>query len=614
MKNNLLQNIFFISLIFFTSFLAFRQIFFSNSFVLGGEADYYFNFTQYSKTFLLPWLSKWGMGYYNPLIAGTGFNVFFLILMEKITSNNYLIINQLLFYFIVSLPAVSIFILLSFYKINKFVNYLISIFYIFNPFSIDYLHQLNQWTNVSLIFIPILFIIMTCKFKSNIMYFLILFIFFNLISFSFANPPTFLIYIIATAAYSFINSFNENKYDYRKNIFDLLIVLLALFLSNFYWIYNLIHNLATSGFAVTSYNQEYATGYLKTVLINSGPMVSKLFTFSHLSSDSVNHFTHYTKWFSSLYVKLFLSIFVVLIISINLLSSNIKFRLFAFFTLFFAFFTKGIYPPFSVFYFLLYKFFPYFNIFKTPTEKFGILFLVFFTICIGLFSKKFNRLYSLIVLVPLYCILIVIPFQKGFITGYSIPSPAVSKINSYLTIDRVIDLDKDFFETIKAIEGFHNNYRFLVLPGNYNYQIFVKINGKIYSGMDPLLNNTSKDFITFTHSAYNNAVIDIFDSINGYKYYKHSKKDKLFTVNDYKENVFEALGSNYIGYVVLFKNVYPIFGFYNNQEQLLLFNRNFSKDIVFENKYVKIYDLTANVISNDKVDILNQLKINYILQ
>ena len=92
--------------------MAFRQIFFSNSFVLGGEADYYFNFTQYNKTFLLPWLNKWGMGYYNPLIAGTGFNVFFLILMEKITSNNYLIINQLLFYFIVSLPAISIFILL----------------------------------------------------------------------------------------------------------------------------------------------------------------------------------------------------------------------------------------------------------------------------------------------------------------------------------------------------------------------------------------------------------------------------------------------------------------------------------------------------------------------
>ena len=579
------------------SFVAFRQSIFSDYFIIGGEANYFIDFNNYIEIFKYPWMFKWGMGYFNPLISGTGINVQILAILESLIHND-LIINHILFYLLFTLPALSMYIFLNYLKIDKLPNFLISIFYIYNPFSIDYLHQFNQWSNTSLIFIPLMFLILTIKYKNYLTLFLTTLIFFNLISFSFANPPTFIIYIIAIFVYLFFLSFKNKKFNYGFFLTTFFLSLLSIFISNFYWIYNLIISLNTSTFISSNYSQSFASDYLYSILKDGGPAMSKLFSFLHLGSDTPSNSTAYSIIFKSIYFKISMTFLFFIVIFINLFSKNIQSIQFAFLTVFFLFMSKGLYQPLSTLYLSLYKYLPLFSVFKTPQEKFGILYLIFFTISIAFFSRNIKIKYFYLIVLPIVFTLLYIPMTKGVITHY-----AMTQSNGVTTsVDRLIKLDDEFFESIEVINNLNNDKKVITLPGNYNYQIFVSFDERIYSGLDPFINNTNKDYVDFSQTVFNPYIRELYESF----------ESNIGLDDTYKFNIIKKLLVKNINYIILYKNVKNIFGFYNDSLSIEYFQRQFEEELYYENKHMLIYNISKHGSSKKPIFIKDNNLIEYL--
>ena len=74
--------------------------------------------------------------------------------------------------------------------------------------------------------------------------------------YSIQNPPTFLIYAIGATVYLFVINFTRDNFNFRKYLLSLIIIFLSLFISNFYWIYNLLINIFSSGIIDQMYSEE----------------------------------------------------------------------------------------------------------------------------------------------------------------------------------------------------------------------------------------------------------------------------------------------------------------------------------------------------------------------
>jgi hypothetical protein len=157
------------------------------------------------------------------------------------------------------------------------------------------------------------------------------------------------------------------------------------------------------------------------------------------------------------------------------------------------FLLKGAAPPLGTIYLFLFKNVPFFNIFKTPVEKFGLLYifllsiLLLFTI---LATKNHNHHKAGTIIFSGYLLFCTIPL----LIGEAIPE---------ISLDKRYTLSRKFKEKSshkifrKQINNEKLEYKILSLPGTGNYQVlFDSIEGKQYSGIDPLLPNTNKSIIT----------------------------------------------------------------------------------------------------------------------
>ena len=73
----------------------------------------------------------------------------------------------------------------------------------------------------------------------------------------------------------------------------------------------------------------------------------------------------------------------------------------------------------------------------------------------------------------------------------------------------------------------------------------MNINDSLYSGLDPILNNTNKDYVEFSHKVFNPSVEKIYSVF---------EKENLSN-DEYKENVIKTLFDKNICYIVIYKNV-----------------------------------------------------------
>ena len=135
---------------------------------------------------------------------------------------------------------------------------------------------------------------------------------------------------------------------------------------------------------------------------------------------------------------------------------------------------------------------PFFIIFKTPVEKFGLLYTFIFSLLLlfTFHSCKNLKIYPQVTLcLCFYLLFCGIPF----VTGKIIPDYYA---NPYGTVSKKYIDQPEYIVTRKSLNEDKLIYRVLSLPGRGNYQALLDSGEeKLYSGLDPVLLNTNKPIV-----------------------------------------------------------------------------------------------------------------------
>ncbi|MBI5873608.1 MAG: hypothetical protein HZB36_05640 [Candidatus Omnitrophica bacterium] len=182
---------------------------------------------------------------------------------------------------------------------------------------------------------------------------------------------------------------------------------------------------------------------------------------------------------------------------------------------------------------------PFFSVFKSPVEKWGVLLIFFFSLLLLL---SLNNLQSKRVKGCVFS------FFIGYLLFCSIPVFSASLIPDNSMSDGHVSCRKFFdkseyksFRREMALDPV--TYRILSLPGSLNYQVALDLgNDKYYTGMDPIVSNTGRQFIAAYSSNYISSFDVLFDNLS-------------------KEYFPEILKLYNIGKIVLNRDTIPWFGY-----------------------------------------------------
>ncbi len=463
--------------------------------ILGGEGDYVLDFKTYFSQFGFAWHpSLFGAGAPNRTPMLSGLNLVFLRMIE-ITTQSETLTNFSLMFSLFFFPFFGMFLVARFLKATPFVAFLCSLFYLVNPFVIYELNSLNQWNVFSIAVMPLFLWVILKYYGRNLKLFLV----FGLVSaacaFAFTNPPMFLIILIALfLSVAFAAYYHERKPSFLKIIRKYCLIVFSLILFNLYWVLSVVVALLT---AEKVYAQSFADQWLNITVKGAFPILSRMFSLTVLIGQDPSY-DFYAFWYNTILAR-FITLIPLLIIIYFLFFTKIdikrkRFNLAVFLCLLIVlFFVKGTAHPFGFIYMLLYKNLPFFSFFKTPVEKFGLLYVFIFSI---LFLRVMTDYTSHLhykkakAALFLYLVFCCVPIMRG-------------QIISDLKTTEVDYVSRKYFDkaSYKSLRQEINKdpflYRIFCLPGVGNYQVFLpNYNGKFYSGMDPVVMNINKPALT----------------------------------------------------------------------------------------------------------------------
>ncbi len=458
--------------------------------ILGGEADYVLNFSLHLQKYSLTWYHDYGLGIMNFSPSGAGLNVLALSVIEKIFTNLQ-ITNFILIFAIYFLPFLAMFLVCKIIKISPLPSFLYALFYVINPLTLNYFTSLNQWCVFSITVIP-LFLWIFLKFYADRFK---LFFFFGLtsVSFSFAytNYPTLAIILISTLISMFIASYYwEGKFIPSKFFFRCCLIFVSFVSFNLWWIlplYSILPNTSqvyTVSFArsmISSLPGNYENIFAKTLALTSAIPINPDFNF-------------FTFWYNLKILRVITYIPLIIIVSSFIFTRKVKLlNIFLLAALFISLFlAKGNGEPAGFIYEFLFKNFPLFYIFKSPIEKFGLLYIYIFSLLL-MFSFN-DSLKSNIKKLLFFGLIVYLGFcSVPLITGNIIPD---YKVGNDIYASRKY-VDKEEYRWLRAqLISDPTLYRVLSFPGGANYQVCLKnFNDKRYTGLDPVVINTDKAFL-----------------------------------------------------------------------------------------------------------------------
>ncbi|MFH1459860.1 MAG: hypothetical protein ABIG64_05745 [Candidatus Omnitrophota bacterium] len=482
-------------------FLALLPYYFDGCLILGGEADFVLDFTTHLKNSCFAWYSTFGAGVINMSPHAFALNIVILSLIEKFTGS-VVAANFTMIFSIYFLPFIAMFMLSRLLKARPFVAFMVSFFYVVNPFILYHLICINQ-NNVFSIGVMPLFLWLILKYYNDNFRLCFFFGFISAcFSFSFSNPPLFAIIFFSVLLSVVLGSFYHNKKIILIQIVKKLVILLvSFFVFNSWWIMTLYLNLKSVGKSI--YPLSIAKDLLNTVVTDFYPIIAKMFSLTLLISDD-SSYDFFAYWYNTVFagiitlVPMFVIIFYFLFIydrkKRNLLPMGTLGIL-----LIVLFFVKGNAAPFGGIYNFLFIHVPYFKIFKTPVEKFGILYVFILSILLLFIMNniKERRHYKFISFIfALYLLFCSVPL----LTGNIIPE---YKIKNFGYGSRKYKDKTEYKQFREFVNSKNFEQRILSLPGTANYQVCLSnYNNKKYTGLDPVLKNTNKPFIG-THHYFN---------------------------------------------------------------------------------------------------------------
>jgi len=279
----------------------------------------------------------------------------------------------------------------------------------------------------------------------------------------------------------FIYKSIDNKMGLSKTLFYLFLI------NSFYALVNL-HIVFTFLFADTDigsiYDAASASGWLYSTTFNDLEKFGKVILgIQHFGSSD---FDDFAKYYNFILARLSILLFISYVLYSSLkYKSDSKVKYLVLIYLVSLFLSKGVALPGGTIYQFLFDYVPFFNIFKTPTEKFYIITNLALSMLIIFVFPKFsdfkNKYFKLILLTPF--LFFMLPIYMGFI------------FSSHFSVgNEVSRIYSDYNEDIDVINYIDNNYSqsaVVYVPGHNNYQIWrqnVK-SSNVYSGMDPVQHN-----------------------------------------------------------------------------------------------------------------------------
>ncbi len=460
--------------------------------ILGGEGNYVIDFGVHLKKFAYTWYSVYGHGVPNIWASGTGANIIALRAIEKITQNASFV-NFVLVFSIYFAPFLFMYWAVRLMKGVAPIAFLIGAFYCLNPFCLYYFLNLNQWNAFSLAAMPLYLALVLKFFKDHIRLFFYSLITSLFLSFAFTNTPTAVIIHFSMVVSIVVAGFCFNeRFVFLRVLKKYAILLSSFLLANIWWILAFIFGAGETIKKI--YTPANAASWLNTTVEGHGAIVAKMFALTTIIPRTENYdfYSYIHNLFPSKVIALIPALLVfglAFYIKDKTTKKNVFVMLVVLLTT--LFFLKGPSGLFGFIYTLFFSFFPFFYIFKTPVEKFGLLYIFIFTILIFLIlnayknNKRAPAIFGLFVLYLVFCS---VPVLSGnLINNVS--------LGAWGHCTRKYS-EKDSYRIVrKILESCPAQNKILSMPGMGNYQVCLSVGNKIYyTGLDPLLMNTSKAF------------------------------------------------------------------------------------------------------------------------
>ncbi len=553
------------------------------SIILGGEGNYILNYPLHFENTAHQWHSRFGLGGVNLVPGSNTTNLLFLSLIENFFQNAALS-NFVLIFFMYFLPFLGMYLIPLELKQKPYLCATIALFYAINPFSTQFLSTHNQWNAFALSVIPILFWVVLRYYNDNLKLFLWYGSISAFFSFAYTNHPLCIIINISTILAVYITSYYRHgrllPAEFLKKYFLVFSAFLTL---NTWWLLNLFRTAAP---ALELYSASSAMAWLKLTVAHEGNPLAKIFSITSMVPPKTESFAgHYFNTPISFFIGMIPIFLTVIGLFLNKNTRMVRLNIHILVMVLLAILlTKGAAPPFGSIYLFLFEYVPFFNVLKSPIEKFGILqifllsILLLFTLLAGKNSKYYKKWVIIFTAYLLFC-------AGPLLTGNIIAGEMV--LGSEITVTRKFK-EKPLHKNFRTqINNEKLEYKILSLPGMGNYQmLFDSLPGKQYSGLDPLLHNTNKGFLT------NYLDTEIKTLYN-------------FMLDEKIQNLF---GTFNIGKLVINGNLKPWFGWVGPAGSQKLRNR--FKDLPRKD----FGNISAHSILNDFIPVVNvpqTMMLNY---
>ncbi len=519
--------------------------------LLGGEGDYFLNISSVQSLYSFSWLPMSGLGgNVNPLLQFpmTIFNVFSLLEHLGLPLKA---VNMVSVFLVFALPFVSMYWLLrGVLKVGFKISALISLFYILNPLSIYHLQGLMFWNTAPLFVMPVVFGLIYKYFSDRPKLFFLFGLITFVFSFAFANIPYLgIFHIFLIISLVIISYLRSERFNFKAVIKNFIVLEASFIIFNAWWLLNLLKfQLQDAG---QNYTKNFAIGWVGSVSHSS--IFYKLFSFTQLIDRPFGNDFFFSTYFLNGFIGLFLLIpFSLLIASLitKKFRDSRKLAIISLFLLFVLFLAKGVNEPFGQVYIWLLNKVPFFIIFKTPLEKFSVLFVFLFSVALIFVLRQQKKIYYYLFFI--YLLVVSIPLVTlNFIPDYKIAD------NQY--VSKKFVNKQEYQDTINLLNNEREDARILSLPGSLNYQVtMANHDDKYYRGMDPILYAIKKSFI----AAYS------------------SPKTEIIYKNLSNPNIKNVLAVYNIKNILINADIVPSFGFMESEstEQLAgLFSKSMKR-------------------------------------
>lgn len=530
--------------------------------ILGGEGDYFTDFEL---------VRKYGSFAWAPLMNGTGspnpvlnmlIPAFDVLAFLQNAGVSFKILNVLSVSFFYIFPFLSMFWMAKgALKLQFSVSFLVSLFYVINPFSTYHLNGLMFWNSAPLFILPLSFGILYKYYPNKPKAFLFFGLITSLLAFSFQNPPYLAIFHLFLLISAVIISFLwEKTFRFKEIMKQFLVSELSFFLFNFWWLAN---SLSFFWEEASRLNLKgVSLSWSKTYMINEGGVINNILSFRTLIGPGDYSFLSFFYYHAAVLIILSLPLALLVFLMFRSKNKKQKAAMIVFsFLLLVIFLNKGAFPPFGNSYQFCIKYIPLFELFKTPLEKFSVLFVFIFSLNLALvLDRAKNKLF--IGAMIIYILVLAIPyFTLKFIPDF------VAGENVY--ISRKFINKKGYIDSEHLLNNHLTNYRYLSLPGSKNYQVtLANHENKYYRGMDPVLYAINKGFI----GAYSGDFGMIYNNLS-------------------QDNLENILSIYNIKKILINKDIYPSFGF-EEKENVSKLEEIFSQKMEkVENGPIVIYSI-----------------------